>query len=37
MKRGANDLKDFRSISLIGSLYKLSAKVLVSKLKLLAK
>ena len=37
MKRGANDLKDFRSISLIGSLHKLLAKVLVSRPKLLEK
>ncbi|RVW41547.1 hypothetical protein CK203_068199 [Vitis vinifera] len=30
---GAEDLKDFKSISLVGSLYKLLAKVLANKLK----
>ena len=32
-KGGAEDLKDFRSISLVGSLYKLLAKVLTNRLK----
>ena len=31
--RGAEDLKDFRPISLVGSIYKLIAKVLANKLK----
>ena len=30
---GANDFKDFRPISLVGSLYKLIVKVLANKLK----
>ena len=32
-KGGAKDLKDFRSISLVGSLYKLLAKMLANKIK----
>ena len=32
-KGGAEDLKDFRPISLVGSLYKLLAKVLTNKIK----
>ena len=31
--KGAEDLKDLRSISLVGSLYKLLAKVLANRLK----
>ena len=32
-KMGVEDLRDFKSISLVGSLYKLLAKVLANKLK----
>ena len=32
-KGGAEDLRDYRPISLVGSLYKLWAKVLASRLK----
>ena len=32
-KGGAEDLKDFRSISLVGGLYKWLAKVLANKMK----
>ena len=32
-KEGADDFKDFKPISLVGSLYKLIAKVLANKLK----
>lgn len=32
-KRGAEDLKEFRTISLVGGLYKPLAKVLVNRLK----
>ena len=33
-KEGAEDLRDFKSISLVGSVYKLLAKVLANRLKL---
>ena len=32
-KRAASDVQDFKPISLVGSLYKILAKVLVNKLK----
>ena len=32
-KEGTKDLKDFRSISLVGSFFKLLAKVLANRLK----
>ena len=32
-KGGAKDLKDFRPISLVGSIYKLLAKMLVNRVK----
>ena len=32
-KEGTEDLKDFRSISLVGSFFKLLAKVLANRLK----